>query len=271
MGFTDYVTNVEKRDAVVEPRARRRTARRKILVVSRTYNQECILAYALDLLGERWTMLILRELFLGPRRFGDLHAALPGLGTNLLSKRLKELCEAGLIHHDGDGRGDYRLSATGERLRPTVRELMFWSIEYFMGRDDPSPPRDCIYSNDLQPDSVALAIEIFGNILPEPAANYVAHLYIDDHPYTFFFMNGLLTARRGVEAPAVASIRTDVGTLMQGMRHEITLKEIMDRATLSGDRDVLHHLLGAVSPGGKVEMEVAALIAADAAGRQGAG
>ncbi|MBY0423020.1 MAG: winged helix-turn-helix transcriptional regulator, partial [Parvularculaceae bacterium] len=47
--------------------------------MSRTYNQECVLAYALDLLGERWTLLIIRELFLGPRRFGDLHAALPGL------------------------------------------------------------------------------------------------------------------------------------------------------------------------------------------------
>ncbi|MEM9169643.1 MAG: helix-turn-helix domain-containing protein, partial [Pseudomonadota bacterium] len=79
--------------------------------MSRTYNQECILAYALDLLGERWTLLIVRELFLGSRRFGDLQNALPGLGANLLSKRLKELVEAGLIAGpDGDGRAHYRLT-----------------------------------------------------------------------------------------------------------------------------------------------------------------
>ena len=226
------------------------------------------MAYALDLLGERWTLLIVRELFLGPRRFGDIHAALPGLGTNLLSKRLKELEEASLIEGpDGDGRAEYRLSATGERLRPTVRSLMFWSIEYFMSREEPSPPRDCIYSNNLQPDSVALAIEIFGNLEPIPHSNYVAHLHIDDHAYTYFFMNGVLTARRGADAPAMASITTDVATLMRGMRHEINLNEIKTNSTLSGSDEVLDHLLGAVSPGGKAEMEVAELIAADAARR----
>ncbi|MEL7487172.1 MAG: helix-turn-helix domain-containing protein [Pseudomonadota bacterium] len=236
--------------------------------MSRTYNQECILAYALDLLGERWTLLIIRELFLGPRRFGDLQASLPGLGANLLSKRLKELEQASLIVAPGrDGENSYRLSATGEGLRPTVRTLMFWSIEYFMAREDPSPPRDCIYSNNLQPDSVALAIEIFGNLGPLEHANYVAHAYIDDHAYSYYFMNGELTARRGVDAPAVASIKTDVATLMQGMRHEINLNEIKSRSTLSGDMTVLDHLLSAVSPGGKVEMEVAELIAADAAAR----
>ena len=236
--------------------------------MSRTYNQECILAYALDLLGERWTLLILRELFLGPLRFGDIHAALPGLGTNLLSKRLKELDEASLISAPkGDGRTDYRLSATGEKLRPTVRALMFWSVEYFMSREEPSPPRDCIYSDNLQPDSVALAIEIFGNLSPEEHSNYVAHLYIDDNAYSFFFMNNELTARRGIDAPAVASIKTDVATLMRGMRHEVKLRDIKEKSVLSGDEDVLDHLLGAVSPGGKIEMEVADLIAADAAKR----
>lgn len=234
--------------------------------MSRTYNQDCILAYALDLLGERWTLLILRELMLGPRRFGDIHAALPGLGTNLLSKRLKELEEAQLLKGtQGDGRAEYRLTATGENLRPTIRALMFWSIEYFMGREEPSPPRDCIYSDNLQPDSVALGIELFSNLDPEDHPNYVAHLYADDNPYTYYFMNNELIARRGVDAPAVASIKTDVATLMRGMRHEINLGEIKARSEISGDHGVIEHLLQGVSPGGAVEMEVAELIAADAA------
>ena len=135
--------------------------------MTRTYNQECVLAYALDLLGERWTLLIVRELFLGPRRFGDLQTELHGLGANLLSKRLKELTEAGLITApEGDGHAVYRLTTTGENLRPMVRELFFWSINYFMKNDRPSPPRECIFSNNLTPDSVALAIEILGNSSP---------------------------------------------------------------------------------------------------------
>ena len=236
--------------------------------MSRTYNQDCILAYALDLLGERWTLLILRELLLGPRRFGDLHGALPGLGTNLLSKRLKELEEASLIEGgNADGRADYRLTATGERLRPTIRALMFWSIEYFMSREDPSPPRDCIYSDNLQPDSVALGIELFSNLMAQPHDNYVAHLYADDNPYTYFFMNNELIARRGADTPAVASIRVDVATLMRGMRHEIPLSEILKRSQITGDQGVVNHLLNGVSPGGAIEMEVAELIAADSARR----
>lgn len=234
--------------------------------MSRTYNQDCVLAYALDLLGERWTLLIIRELFLGPRRFGDLHVALPGIGTNLLSKRLKELEEAGLIvgPGPGEGRGSYRLSEEGENLRPTVHALMYWSIEYFMNRAEPSPPRECIYSNDLQPDSVALAIELFVNKCATPFSNYVLHLYIDENPYTFYFMNGVATARRGADAPAVARIDADVATLMQAMRSEIYLPQIRERAKLSGDETVLNHFLTGLSPGAAVAEEVARQIHARA-------
>ena len=88
--------------------------------MARTYNQECVLAYALDLLGERWTLLMIRNLFLGPQRFGDLQAGLPGIGANLLSKRLKEMDEAGLITAPGESetRGKYKLTPEGEALRP---------------------------------------------------------------------------------------------------------------------------------------------------------
>jgi len=234
--------------------------------MSRTYNQDCVLAYALDLLGERWTMLIIRELFLGPRRFGDLHVALSGLGTNLLSKRLKELEEAGLIVAPGpsETRGQYRLSETGEELRPTIHALMFWSIEYFMGRPDPCPPKDCIFSNDLQPDSVALALELFINKCAVPFSNYVLHLHIDGHPYTYYYMNGEMTARRGVDAPAVARIDSDVASLMQAMRSELYIPQIKERVTMSGDEAVLHHFLSGMMPGAQVADEVARKIAASA-------
>ena len=68
-----------------------------MVATRRTYNQNCPIALGLDVLGERWTLLILRELVGGPRRYGDLRAQLPGIATNLLAERLKELQDAGLV------------------------------------------------------------------------------------------------------------------------------------------------------------------------------
>lgn len=213
--------------------------------MARTYNQDCILAHALDLLGERWTLLIIRDLFLGPQRFGDLQAALPGIGANLLSKRLKELEEAGLIEAvaTGDARGRYRLTDTGEALRPSIRTMMKWSIMYFFERPESSPARECIYTDNLQPDSVALAIEIFAAYCSEPENNYVAHILIDDFPYTIYNMNGQMTVRRGGDGPAVATIISDVATIMQSFRMELTTEEAKSRMKMSGDQKALAHLL----------------------------
>ncbi len=214
--------------------------------MSRTYNQDCILAHALDLLGERWTMLILRDLFLGPRRFGDLQAGLPGLGANLLSKRLKELDEAGIIDAPGDAGDGYRLSEMGELLRPAIRQLMKWSIHYFYSRPDPSPARDCIYSDDLQPDSVALAVELFANYCPKPDASYVARLVIDGYPYTLYYINQEMIARRGADAPAAAKIETDVATMMKAFRAELSRDEALKRFKATGDEKAIAHLLDCI-------------------------
>lgn len=228
--------------------------------MSRTYNQDCVLAYAFDLLGERWTFLIIRELFLGQRRFGDLHAALPGIGTNLLSKRLKELEESGIVASTGDGRSQYRLTEDGEALRPTARELMYWSIDYFMKRPEPSAPKECIFSNDLVPDSVALAIEMFSSKCGIPHANYVLHLKIDDNHYTYYHMNGEMTARRGADTPAVARIESDVATLMQAMRGEIYVGDTKKKCQLSGDEAAIDHFIASFTPGADVAFEVGELI-----------
>ncbi len=229
--------------------------------MGRTYNQDCILAHALDLLGERWTLLILRDLFLGPQRFGDLQAGLPGIGANLLSKRLKELEEAGLLKGPaaGEHRGSYRLTEIGEGLRPAIRMMMKWSIHYFMENKDPSPARECIYSDDLQPDSVALAIELFANFCPEPEHNYVAHILIDDFPYTLYNMNGAMTCRRGADTPAVATLSTDVTTIMKSFRKEFTLEEATSRMSMSGDQKALDHLLSCIVHTGDYKNEMTPL------------
>src|SRR5215831_6402600 len=96
----------------------------------RSYDQYCGVARSLDVVGERWTLLIVRNLLLGPRRYSDLLAELPGITTNLLAKRLKEMESAGLIEkHDQRRPGGavvYALTATGAALEPVVMELGRW-------------------------------------------------------------------------------------------------------------------------------------------------
>ncbi len=96
----------------------------------RQYQQFCPLAKALDLLGERWTLLIVRELLTGPKRYTDLRQGLSGMATDLLAARLRELQQAGVI-----GRREvppptpatvYELTERGYALQPTIRELSRW-------------------------------------------------------------------------------------------------------------------------------------------------
>ena len=92
--------------------------------MARSYQQNCPIAKGLDVLGERWTLLILRELVGGPRRYGDLRAELQGIATNLLADRLRELEEAGLVNRTElpppIARTVYTLSEQGWRKVPPV-------------------------------------------------------------------------------------------------------------------------------------------------------
>jgi DNA-binding HxlR family transcriptional regulator len=93
----------------------------------RSYDQYCGLARALDVLGERWTLLIVRNLVLGPQRYSDLLRGLPGITTNLLAKRLQEMEGAGLVERGGTSDATaYRLTATGRDLEPAIHALARW-------------------------------------------------------------------------------------------------------------------------------------------------
>lgn len=97
---------------------------------SKTYGQMCPLARSLDLLGDRWTLLVIRELFLGPKRFKDLLGALSAMGTNRLSQRLKTLEAAGVVHRrllpPPASVQVYELTESGEQLRGPLLGLALW-------------------------------------------------------------------------------------------------------------------------------------------------
>src|SRR5260370_38322892 len=93
----------------------------------RSYDQYCAVARGLDVIGDRWTLLLVRDLLLGPKRYKDLLAGLPGIGTNLLADRLHELEGAGLIERTAfpppAGSTVYRLTEPGQSLDPPLVAL----------------------------------------------------------------------------------------------------------------------------------------------------
>jgi DNA-binding HxlR family transcriptional regulator len=108
----------------------------------RSYNQYCAVAKALDVVGDRWTMLIVRELLLqGGCRYTDLQDGLPGIATNLLSERLRELEDHGLVRREAApppvATTLYHLSDAGRELEPVLRALGRWGVKFM-----PNPTGD---------------------------------------------------------------------------------------------------------------------------------
>jgi DNA-binding HxlR family transcriptional regulator len=107
-----------------------------VVATHKTYNQNCPLALGLDVIGERWTLLILRELVGGPRRYSDLRSELPGIATNLLADRLRALEEADLIYRidmpPPIARTVYQLSEAGWRkFTPVLQAIANFGMDQF--------------------------------------------------------------------------------------------------------------------------------------------
>jgi DNA-binding HxlR family transcriptional regulator len=107
-----------------------------------SYHQFCPVAKAMELLDERWTLLVVRELLLGSRRFNDLRRGVPRMSPTLLSKRLHELAAAGLVERRATGNEvEYALTAAGEELHPVVEALGAWGTRWVgqLGDQDLDP------------------------------------------------------------------------------------------------------------------------------------
>lgn len=128
------------------------------------YTQFCALARAAEIIGERWTLLIVRELLLGPRRFGDLSARLDGLSPALLTARLNALIESGVIARATlpapFNAQVYELTETGRAIQPAIRELIRWGGRFlFPMRKDET----------FEPDWVLLALDAIARRTPTPS------------------------------------------------------------------------------------------------------
>jgi DNA-binding HxlR family transcriptional regulator len=112
----------------------------------RSYHQHCAVARGLDVIGDRWMLLLVRELLLGPKRYGDLLAAAPGIGTNLLAERLREMEAGGLVERvtlpPPAGSTVYQLTEAGAALEPVLLAIGRWGARFMAERrpDDQLSP-----------------------------------------------------------------------------------------------------------------------------------
>lgn len=203
----------------------------------RTYRQSCPLARALDAVGDRWTLLIVRELLLGPRRYGELQRGLPGIGTNLLADRLKGMERLGLVRRaPAIGGHRWSLTAAGCNLEPALVEVIRWAIKTRL----PSRPDDHIRA---EWDMVAMKALYRG-----PRDNSVDGRYrltLNGLAAELVVRAGRLQATVGpVDAPE-ASIEMDSATGWMLAKQSLDAAEALKtgRLRIDGDRDRAIRLL----------------------------
>src|SRR5215218_8619078 len=135
------------------------------MATRRSYGDACRFSHALDLVGERWALLVVRELLLGPKRFTDLRTGLPNASTNILAERLRDLEQNGVVRKrkllPPLGGSVYELTEWGRELEPIVTRLGAW------GARSPFPPE----AMEIGPDSIVLALRSLFD--PERAAGDV--------------------------------------------------------------------------------------------------
>jgi DNA-binding HxlR family transcriptional regulator len=181
----------------------------------RTYGDPCGIARALDLVGERWALLVVRELLLGPKRFTDLRAGLPHVGPDVLAQRLRELRQAGVVQRGKlpppAGARVYELTEWGRQLEPVVLALGRW------GSQAPLPPEP----GELGVDAMVLALKtVFDPTRVDGLRGSTFELRLGEEAFAIHVGAGRLDASRGRATDPVATIATQPGILQDVLWHE---------------------------------------------------
>jgi DNA-binding HxlR family transcriptional regulator/putative sterol carrier protein len=206
----------------------------------RTYGDRCGIAYALDLVGERWALLVVRELLLGPKRFTDLQSGLPHASRSVLTQRLQELEQAGLVRRrklpPPAGSWVYELSEWGRQLEDVVLALGRFAVA------GPDRPRD----GDMSVDSHVLKLKTLFD--PEAGGDFDAtyELRLGDDVFRARVAGGQLDLQRGSAHRPDATIETDPGRLLDLAAKPRALAEALSSGAVrvEGDRRALTRFLG---------------------------
>lgn len=192
---------------------------------SRSYRDRCGIARALDVVGERWALLVVRELLLGPKRFTDLRAGLAHLSPDVLTQRLRELEESGVVRRrtlaPPAASRVYELTDRGHELEPVILALGRW------GSVAPFPAGEA----DIGPDATAIALRA---LFDPPLAHDLETRYglrLGEDSFGIEVTRGEVKLTRGSAEDPAATIDTDPATLAQVLWHGRPVKE----AERSGD------------------------------------
>ena len=209
------------------------------MVGRRKYDDGCAVAHALDLVGERWALLVVRELLLGPKRFTDLQAGLPGASPDVLTQRLRELAEAGVLRRrrlaPPAASWVYELTEWGAELEPIVVRLGRWSSR------SPGLRHDA----PLGVDSLVLSLLALFDGPASAGFEASIALSLGEDRFRVTVAGGqLAVARVGAEltagAPADVVLDTDPATLLTLLRTDRPLADAIDAGALrlTGDAAV---------------------------------
>jgi len=200
-------------------------------VKRKSYDQYCPVAHALDLIGERWSMLIVKNLMHGPKRYTDLVEDLPGIGTNILAARLKALEECGVIAKrklpPPAASRVYELTEYGRSLKPVMRELALW------GARSLGPPTD--------------ADELFEGWLAN-AVDTMLGPYAAEGTIEFRVGEETATLANGAAVPGSADDPDLIVTSKpEGMYH-LLIEHRIEGLKLDGDSVLLERIVEAAAP-----------------------
>jgi DNA-binding HxlR family transcriptional regulator len=213
----------------------------------KSYAQYCPVARSLDVLGERWTLLIVRDLITGPKRYTDLREGLPGIATDLLTARLRALQAAGFVARRELPRPApatvYELTDAGRELVPVILALAR-SGYGMLGAPRPT--------DDVRAERVVLLGLRLGfrpDAFPDLTESY--QLRIDEQPFSVAVADGAAKLEPGVAANPAMTFTTDARTLVALGRGETTLAEALaaGAAQLEGDRAAFERFAAAFGPG----------------------
>jgi len=211
----------------------------------RSYGDGCAAAHALDLIGERWALLIVRELLLGPKRFTDLRSGLGGISANVLTQRLNELEAAGVLVHrrlpPPVPASVYELTAWGRELEPILLRLVRWGVQ------SPAFRRGA----PLNADSLVLSFRTLFDPQAARGRDTRIAFTLDAQPFLATVQDGRLEVRRlgTADGPAPACLETDPTTLLHMAYGRAPLDAMVSegRVRFQGDRDAIERFLGCFS------------------------
>jgi len=210
----------------------------------RAYDDPCGIARALDVVGERWALLVVRELVLGPKRFTDLRAGLRGVSTDVLSQRLRQLEQAGVLRpvtlpRPGAARA-YELTDRGRDLEPVLHALGRW------GSREPLPATD----REMSVDAFAVALSTVFDPAKAEGLETTLTLVVDGEPLAVHVHDATLEIRRGAPPQPDARIAGSVATLREVLWRGRPLTEAEADGTIEvgGLRTVVRRFLKLFPP-----------------------